>query len=72
MKFENDLKLYELQKDLQQYLGEGEDLNSQYVTKDGSLPLFDRSGEGLSIKENEIRPQSPNIEESQLKNEIYP
>ena len=32
---EKDLELYELQQDLQPYLGEGEDLNSRQVTDDG-------------------------------------
>ena len=69
MKFENALKLYELQKDLQQYLGEEGYLNSHYITENGSPLLLDRNGENLSVKENEIR--SPNVEESQNENEVH-
>jgi len=56
VKFEKDPKLYELQKDLHQSLGKGEDLNSHKLTDDAPS-LFDGNGEGLSFKENEIHPQ---------------
>ena len=37
VQIKKDLKLYELQQDLQPSLGEAEDLNSPQVTEDGEL-----------------------------------
>ena len=53
-----DVDLYNLQQDIQPSLGEGADLNSHRVIEDGTLPLFNRNNGGLSIQEDEIRPQS--------------
>jgi len=67
-----NFELYELQQDLQPSLGKRENLNSHLVTEDVTPSLFDRNGEGLPVKENEIRPQSLNVEASQLENEVCP
>jgi len=43
-----DVKLYELQQDIQSSLGEWDDLNSHWVTEDGTTSLCNRNVGGLS------------------------
>ena len=67
-----DVELFELQQDIQLSFGEGENLDSNQVTKDGMLPLFERNGGDLSAQKNEIRPRSPIHEKSQPVSEVHP
>jgi len=49
----------------QQYFSEGEDLNSNQVTEDGTSALSKRNGRDLSAQNNEVGPQYPISEKSQ-------
>jgi len=68
VKIKKNVKLFELQQDIQPSFGEGENLGSNQVTEDGTSPLLERDGEDLSAQEN----QSPVHEESQPMSELYP
>ena len=67
-----DVKLFELQQNIQPSFGEGENLNSNQVTEDGMPPLPEGNGGDLSAQKNEIRPRSPIHEESQPASEVHP
>jgi len=64
VKIKNDVELFELQQDIQPSFSEGENLDSNKVTKDGMPPLPGRDDGDLSVKENEVRLQSHIHEES--------
>ena len=72
VKIKKDVKLFELQQDIQPSFGEGENLDSNQVTEDGMPPLSERNGGDLSPQENEIHSQSPIHEESQPVSKVHP
>ena len=71
VKIKKDVKLFELQQDIQPSFGEGENLDSNQITEDGMSHLLESDGGDLSTQENqspihkeiqpmsEVRPQSP-------------
>jgi len=51
-----DVKLFELQHNIERSFSEGENLDSNQVTEDGMPPLFTRNKGDLSAQENKIQP----------------
>jgi len=67
-----DVKLFELQQNIQLSFSEGENLDSKQVTEDGIPLLSQGNGSDLLTQENEIHLQSPVHEESRPASEVRP